>query len=162
MLCVVLLVQSAELTTTADGPGPAFFPRLVLGLLAVALVVRLVAEWHAPSDQRLFDDEGLVVSDDVVPDLPVSRRRLAVVVALAVGYVVGTVLLGWVLATFLFVVTFLFAAGARRLVVTVPVAAALSVGLAYLFGKVVYLSLPVGEGVFAEVTLRFFEALGVY
>lgn len=162
LLCVVLWVQAGELTTTADGPGPAFFPRVVLGLLTLALLIRLGHEWTMPRQQRLFDDEGLVVPDDVVSELPVSRRRLALGVALAVGYVAGTVAIGWVLATFAFVVVFLFAAGARRLTVTVPVSAALTVGLAYVFGTVVYLSLPVGAGVFAELTLRFFEALGVY
>ena len=70
--------------------------------------------------------------------------------------------LGWVLATFLVVVLFLVLAGKRNLFIVVPLAAALSIGFAYMFVKVVYLSLPTGVGFFDDVSVRLFELLGAY
>jgi Tripartite tricarboxylate transporter TctB family len=166
VLCVPLwLATGAWATSSEGGPGPAFFPRLLVGLFAFTMVVRIVQEIRAVR-------RGLAVADEDEEEIPeegaeldtalISARQVAIVIAISVAYVVGTIYLGWVLATFLMVVIFLVLAGKRNLFIVVPVAAALSVGFAYVFVKVVYLSLPTGVGFFDSLSVRLFELIGAY
>lgn len=157
VVCVVLLTRTGGLETSAGGPGPAFFPRVVLVLLALSLGCVLA--------QHLRDTAtgaAAPTTEAGEAALPVHWSRFTVGVALSVGYVVGTYQLGFPLATVLFVVAFVFLAGHRNLLVSVPVALALSVGLTYLFVAVVYVSLPTGVGVFDLLTDRLLVLLGIY
>jgi putative tricarboxylic transport membrane protein len=164
-LCVPLWLATGEWPTSGGGPGPAFFPRLLIGLFAFCMVVRIVQDIRAvrrgvavgDEDEEVIPEEGAELDTALS-----SARQVAIVIAISVAYVVGTIYLGWVLATFLMVVIFLVLAGKRNLFVVVPLAAALSVGFAYVFVKVVYLSLPTGVGFFDDVSVRIFELLGAY
>lgn len=163
--CLVLYSQTSGLTTTVSGPGPAFFPRLLIGLLAVAMLVRIgqvvrevrreragSATWTANELEKGVD----------VGDPPPSMPRVWLAIGLSVGYVGATIYLGWVIATFAFLVVFLYLAGKRKLWLTVPLGAGLSIGMAYLFVKVVYISLPTGIGVFDQFTIKLLQALGAF
>jgi putative tricarboxylic transport membrane protein len=165
VLCVPLWLATGEWPTSGGGPGPAFFPRLLIGLFAFCMVVRIVQDIRAvrravPGEDE--DEEALPEEGAELDTALISARRIAIVIAIAVAYVVGTIYLGWVVATFLMVVIFLVLAGKRNLLVVVPLAAVLSLGFAYVFVKVVYLSLPTGVGVFDTVSVRLFELVGAY
>jgi putative tricarboxylic transport membrane protein len=165
-LCIPLWLTTDKWGTPAEGgPGPAFYPRLLIALFALCMVVRIVQEIRAirrgvavvDEDEEVIPEEGAELEEEAV-----NARRVAIVIAIAVAYVVASVYLGWVIATFLVVVVFLVLAGKRNLLIVVPLAAALSIGFAYMFVKVVYLSLPTGVGFFDDVSVRLFELLGAY
>jgi Tripartite tricarboxylate transporter TctB family len=167
ILCVPLwLATDGWGTPSEGGPGPAFFPRLLIGLFAFCMTVRLVQDIRTirrgvvgvtGADEEAIPEEGAELEAEQI-----SARQVAIVIAIAIAYVVGSIYLGWVLATFLVVVIFLVLAGKRNLLVVVPLAAALSIGFAYMFVKVVYLSLPTGVGFFDNFSVRLFELLGAY
>jgi putative tricarboxylic transport membrane protein len=164
-LCVPLWLATGEWHTSVGGPGPAFFPRLLIGLFAFSMVVRIVQDVRAVRRGAAVGDEDEEVIPEEGAELDTalsSARQVAIVIAISVAYVVGTIYLGWVVATFLMVVIFLVLAGKRNLFVVVPLAAGLTVGFAYVFVKVVYLSLPTGVGFFDDVSVRIFELLGAY
>jgi putative tricarboxylic transport membrane protein len=162
-LCVALLVATADMDTSAGGPGPAFYPRLLGYLLMVALLVRIGHQWR--SDRR--EDDGLGPENsggepsDFDPAL-ISDQRVAWAVGFAVAYVVATIYLGWPLATFVFVLSFLWACDKRNLAVTVPVALLLTGTFTYIFVNVVYMSLPTGAWVFDSLTVAVYELVGIY
>jgi len=166
-LCVPLWLVTDEWGMPSEGgPGPAFYPRLLIGLFALCMAVRLAQEIATmrrgvvtveDEDEEAIPEEGAELETDLI-----SARRIAIVIAIAIAYVVGSMYLGFVLATFLVVVVFLVLAGKRNLLIVVPLAAALSIGFAYMFVKVVYLSLPTGVGFFDDVSVRLFELLGAY
>ncbi len=166
-LCIPLWLVTDEWGMPSEGgPGPAFYPRLLIGLFAFCMSVRLVQEIVAlrrgvvaekADDEEAIPEEGAELENDLI-----SARRVAIVIAIAIAYVVGTIYLGWVVATFLVVVVFLVLAGKRNLFIVVPLAAVLSIGFAYMFVKVVYLSLPTGVGFFDDASVRLFELLGAY
>lgn len=163
-LCIPMWIATAEWTSTVGGPGPAFYPRLLILLLVLAMVVRIVHEVMAVRrGVTESDDAEEALEEGVEMDASlIDMRRVAVVIALSVAYVIGTLFLGWVLATFILVIAFLWLAGKRNPLITLPVALIFSLGMAYVFVKIVYISLPTGVGVFDEFTLRLFELLGVY
>jgi putative tricarboxylic transport membrane protein len=109
------------------------------------------------------DEEAASLEEGVEMDASlIDMRRVGVAVALSVAYVIGSLFVGWVLATFLVVIVFLWLADKRNLLITVPVALLFSLGMAYVFVKIVYISLPTGVGAFDQFTVLLFELLGVY
>ena len=138
--------------------GPAFWPRLAAIGLAVALLVRIVQcvrEHRRPVVRRVseFDEiEG--------EKAPVHWRSAAIGMGLAVGYVIATMYLGYMLATMAFIGAFAWLGGQRRW----PVAVVAIVGglvLTYLFVGVVYVSVPTGVSVFDTLTVAVYELLGI-
>lgn len=158
-LCVVLFTQTLDLRGTSQGPGPAMYPRILIVLLAITMVVRLAGQVRAlRSGTSTAADDSAAETD--VATIPLTL--VGQVVALAVGFVIATVYLGWVLATFLFVPAFCWASGKRNPLLTVPFGAVLALGSAYIFVRFVYIALPTGVGVFDELTVELFIALGIY
>ena len=108
VIAVALLLSTVGMSTTAAGPGPAFYPRVLGGLLVIALLVRIGQQLH--SDRReaagIAPESSGGEPSDFDPAL-ISDRRVWVAVAFTVAYIVGTLYLGWPIATFVFVVAFL-------------------------------------------------------
>lgn len=165
-LCVPLWLATGDWASSSEpGPGPAFFPRLLIALFAFTLAVRIVQEIRTVhrGDAVEGEDDAEIPEEGAELDTAlISARQIAIAIAISVAYVVGTIYLGWVVATFLMIIIFLVLAGKRNLFIVVPLAAVLSVGFAYMFVKVVYLSLPTGVGFFDDLSVRIFELLGAY
>lgn len=163
--CVLLYARTGDFDTTVEGPGPAVYPRLLIGLLAVAMLVR-IGQTLLEVRRARTDTGGHAadtVAGDVGPDgADISMARVWHAIGLSVGYVIATLYLGWVVGTFAFLVIFLFLTGKRRLWLTIPLSAGLTVMLAYVFVKVVYIALPTGVGVFDLFTLRLLQVIGAY
>jgi putative tricarboxylic transport membrane protein len=132
------------------GLGPGFWPRLALLGLGLACLARTVGAWrHA----RAGGGE---------PPPPIARLKLAIGIALVVGYALAAPSLGFPLTTAAFIAAFMLLAGARSPLGVGAAAALGTVGLVYLFVKVVYLPLPKGDGPFETLTLAVYRALRVF
>jgi hypothetical protein len=138
--------------------GPAFWPRLAAVGLAVGLLVRIVQAFREANRPvvRVVSEFDDIEGDDV----PVHWRSAAIAMALAFGYVIATMFLGYMFATMAFLGTFIWAGGQRRWAVPV-VAVAGGLALTYLFVGVVYVSVPTGVGVFDTLTVAIYELLGI-
>ena len=158
--CGVLYYRTFDLRGTSQGPGPAMYPRVLIALLAVAMLLRIASQIRAARRGTGAASGQASAEGDEAAAVPLWR--IAQVAALAIGFVVATVYLGWVLATFVFVPLFCWTAGKRNLLLTVPLGAGLALGSAYVFIRLVYIALPTGVGVFDEITVRLFIALGIY
>jgi putative tricarboxylic transport membrane protein len=93
---------------------------------------------------------------------PVARGTLALAVLLIVLYVFVTPLLGFPLATAAFIACFMALAGARTVGKIAGGAVIGTIGLLYLFVRVVYLPLPKGDGPFEALTVGLYRALGIF
>jgi putative tricarboxylic transport membrane protein len=164
-LCVVLWVPTSDFTSSVGGPGPATYPRVLIGLLALAMVVRLVhlvreirrGAGAEPSGEEQILEEGVEFDEELV-----DTRKVWLAIALSVAYVFATIYLGWMVATFVFTIVFLMVTGKRNPLINVPTAFVFAFGLTYVFVKVVYISLPTGVGVFDDLTVWLFELMGIY
>jgi putative tricarboxylic transport membrane protein len=132
--------------------GAGFWPRMVLGGLAVVCVVRVItASRGSPADR--------IVSGSATP---MARGPLALAIGLILLYVIVVPLIGFPLATGGFIATFMIAAGARQATRVIVASVGGTIGLLYLFIKVVYLPLPKGAGPFETVTLSLYRLLGIF
>lgn len=157
VIAVALFVATRTLdrVVTGDQLGPAFWPRLVLGGLALACAAKLVsAVRRSRAVRRLTHD------DTTLP--PIARGKLTIAIAVIVLYVAGTEVLGFALATAAFIAAFMAVCGARGPVTVATHAVLGTVVLVYLFVKLVYLPLPKGAGPFEALTLAVYRALHVF
>lgn len=140
VLCGALTWQAGTIPTPPFVPiGPAFYPRIILGFLA-ALAVWLILEDALAAPRR--------TGRATPPAAPRLNYRLVVVCFLVFGgYVIGLSLLGYLLATFLFVLGLGWVMGPRE-VRELPKLAAVALGttvVTYLvFEKYLHVFLPRG------------------
>jgi putative tricarboxylic transport membrane protein len=132
--------------------GPAFWPRLVLVGLALTCAARLVG-----TRRRTAAAE---TTADAPP--PMSWPVLGAAVALILLYCLGTPLLGFPVATLVFVVAFMRLSGARSPVTLAATGGLGTILLLYLFVKAVYLPLPKGAGPFEPLTLALYRLLRIF
>lgn len=158
-LAIGLYVMADNYIAQGRQLGPAFWPKMMSGLLGVAAAVRLVAELRAGNRPRMkvkVHEEG--VEDE---DAPLSWSWLAIGALLAIGYVPATIYLGFPLATALFMFAFIWLGGERRWFIA-PLAIATALGFAWIFLKAVYVSLPTGVGIFNRLTVALYNLIGIY
>jgi putative tricarboxylic transport membrane protein len=157
---VYLFVLAGDFTSRQQpGPlGPAFWPRLAAIGLAVTLLVRIVQcvrEHRRPVVRRVGEFDEIEAER-----APVHWRSAAIAMGLALGYVIATMYLGYMLATIAFLAAFVRLGAQRRW--PVPVVAVVGgLALTYLFVGVVYVSVPTGVGVFDTVTVAVYELVGI-
>jgi putative tricarboxylic transport membrane protein len=137
----------------SDQIGPGFWPQVLCVGIGIGALVRL--------GQKLRSRERQVVGDVASEADELRMPRVALGIALVVGYVVGMLFLGYILATALFLIAFIYLGGQRKWYV-VPLGIASSLLFAYVFLKVVYIALPSGVGIFDQLTVLLYELLGVY
>lgn len=138
-----------------DALGPGFWPRVLSGGVAILATIRLVLKVLTRKGSMAQPTPG----DGSDSDLRWHRVPLAV--ALVTGYVVSTLFLGFVLATALFIISFLYLGGQRRWYV-IPMGILGSLAFTYIFIGVVYVALPSGVGVFDQLSVFVYRALGIF
>lgn len=147
--------------------GPSFWPRLILGLAMCVCVFELVFRWF-------FDMEGAVgmlsqvereiEGEEAAGEEPEERHlpRLLTGIGLTVAYVWALPLLGFALASLLFIAAFIWLGTYRRAGVVAAVSLLGSLALMFIFMKVVYVSLPLGEGPFERLSVLLMGLMGIH
>ncbi len=82
-------------------------------------------------------------------------------IVLTVAYVSALPWLGYFVATLLYVTAFVYFGNYRRASVAAGVGIVASAAFMFLFMRVVYVSLPIGVGPFAQVSTLLMRAMGV-
>ena len=139
-----------------DQLGPGFWPRLVLACLAGVCLTRLAG---ALRDRRAAPPRP---DDTEEAPAPISRLRLGAAVAMILLYVLAAPVIGFPLATLGFIAGFMWVCGARAAAGIIVSAGLGTVGLLYLFVKVVYLPLPKGDGPFEAATIALYRLLRIF
>lgn len=141
------LVQKGQL-------GPDVWPRLILGGLIALSLLKGALALAGPGRATGPGGEAEGVSRD--------WRRLVGGIFLALAYVYFTTVLGFPLANFLFLFSFMYLGGDRRLLLLVLLPTLGTIALLYLFVKVVYLPLPRGVWIFDDLTIALFRVLRIF
>ncbi|MCX7146142.1 MAG: tripartite tricarboxylate transporter TctB family protein [Sulfuritalea sp.] len=169
-IAVGLFVGTSQIgggASGADQLGPAFWPRLILGLAICVCVFEI-------GFRQFTDMEGMsgllaqVTSEmerveGEVEEEPGEANPLRLIsgVILTLLYVWVMPLIGFTIATLLYTALFIRMGGYRKLGVTAVVSVLGTLLLVFLFMKVVYVSLPLGKGVFGEISIALLPLLGI-
>lgn len=139
--------------------GPDFWPRAVLTLLMLVCgfeIVRLALAGGAPPPAaapppKAHEEEG-----------PRHPWLLAAGIGLTILYVPAMQLLGFFLATILYLAGFMLVGRYRRYGVIAASSVLGSLAFVFVFMKVVYVSLPLGVGPFLRVSTWLMAMLGIH
>jgi putative tricarboxylic transport membrane protein len=149
--------------------GPDFWPKLILGLIIAACVYEVVKTFVL---RRTAQVEGILSTivektsadrPDSSIDEPVQSRPALLVagIALTTAYVALVQTLGFFSATVPYIAGFVVLGGYRRWGVIAAVSIVGTLLMVFFFMKVVYVSLPLGHGVFQHVTLQLMQLMGI-
>jgi putative tricarboxylic transport membrane protein len=148
--------------------GPDFWPKLILGLVIAACVYEIVKILVAG---RATQVEGVLggMIEEVAPEAggavgapPATRPSLLLGgIALTVAYVALLPYLGFFAATVVYLASFIALGGYRKWLVLTAVSVLGTLFILFFFMRVVYISLPLGQGVFQQLTLWLMQTLGI-
>lgn len=148
--------------------GPDFWPKAILALALVTCAGKIVTGLLAG---RRGDIGGVLEAmmeeaerHGAVPAGGGGERHpwlLAGGMALSALYVWAVTPLGFFTATVPYLAAFMALGGYRRWGVIAATSLVGTLLLLFLFMKLVYVSLPIGQGVFAQVTLLLMQLLGI-
>jgi putative tricarboxylic transport membrane protein len=181
---VIVLVAGIWLWTVADGfsittrlgrAGPDLWPKIVLVLMIGAAVWGIL---EALFRRRPDEDASILIAnasraagheDDARKDLSEAtdgsgerHPRYAVAgIAAMLGYVLVIPLVGFLVATFLLLLSIMLAAGYTRLARALLISLIGALTFFFVFQRIVYVSLPLGEGPFKAMTLAIMALIGV-
>jgi putative tricarboxylic transport membrane protein len=165
---VYLVATRFEYTPRAGRLGPELWPRAILVLIAGVCLFRIVTAMRAPRDEG----PGGGVLQDVLGNAPLPGDAqpeadarfpglLALGIAITIAYVWLLGLFGFALASVLYIGAMIRVGRYRRWRVIVPTALMGSLVFMFVFQKVVYLSLPIGQPPFAALSLALMRLMGI-
>ena len=166
LLPVVLLVLALILpgrmfsrgqSATVVGLGPGAWPGAMLLALAV-----LSAIWVARDLWSLRRPEGRTLLEPVREEEPYAMGRALAGLAMIVAYGWLLSVLGFAVASAVFIVAWCLLGGMRRPVVLIVVALVGTLALLWLFMGLALMPLPRGQGVFDGFSIWLLQATGIY
>jgi hypothetical protein len=163
-----LWATTASMTYSAR-PGqlpPTFWPRLALGLIVLSCLYEIARLLFSANPWQ--EAGGLTAAldrseKDAHPEneAPRSPALLLAGIGLTVGYALSVETLGFLLASFLFLVAFMYLGRYRRHL-AIWLSASLGIlAFAFIFLKVAYVSIPRGTAPFDQVTQAVLNLLGI-
>lgn len=123
--------------------GPDFWPRWVLGglvVLGLLLVGQGLERKRTGADVHLWKDTK-------------NPRRLLTGIALLLGYLALINVLGFTLATLLFLVLLIYVLGGRHVTALAVAPVVVTAAILLIFGRILFVPLPRGIGVFRDISL---------
>ena len=148
--------------------GPDFWPKLVLGLLIALCAYEIVKIFVLGRETQVEGVLGSLVERAVehgdTGDTAPERRHpglLLAGIALTGAYVALVQTLGFFAATVPYLLAFIRLGGYRRWSVNAAVTIVGTLLMLFFFMKVVYVSLPLGQGPFQTITLFLMQVMGI-
>jgi len=129
--------------------GAEFWPKMILILLMASCGIKF--------GEIVWNRDKLAQEAEDRPEM--DNVKLALLIVLLIVTVFAIDYIGFTLANFLFMVVFLSLVGFRKIAPLILVSVLGTIGMLYVFVKVVYLPLPKGIGFFEDVSLFIYRAL---
>jgi len=139
--------------------GPDFWPRAVLVLLMVTCALEAGRLFLATARRQTAAKSQREDEEAAMPRYPML---LGAGIVLTILYVPGMRILGFFLATVIFLAAFMLVGRYRRFGVIAVTSVVGSLAFVFVFMKVVYVSLPLGVGPFQWVSTRLMSLLGIH
>ena len=150
-----------------DRLGPDVWPQAILVLLmmtcAVAIGRALLVEGRVKSEAETGEGRAAFPgnAEAAEPEAPSRYGLVAGGLLLFVAYPIALEYLGFLAATFLLMALFMLIGQWRNALGVITVSAVGTLALFYVFRGVVYVSLPLGSGVFHDWTVWIASLLGM-
>lgn len=171
---IVLLTFITENPEQADAmargiAGPITWPRIMLyGVIFFAALWLLLDLRHVHYNYREYRDnpEGRTIvsapTNPVINPEQASDLKIWIGLAIIIAYGFLIPVLGFTIATLIYIVVWLLLGGIRKPVLITLVSLIGTVVMLYVFVKLALMPLDRGEGVFGEITLSIYRFLKLF
>jgi hypothetical protein len=164
--CCVLywLATRIDYTPRQGLIGPSFWPIAAIGLIAIAALAQIVALALSDGTGDVVQALGEDYEKEAAAEDPTSSQAqrspllLAGGMALILAYAVFMPVLGFILATYILLILFMYLGGMRKHTTVWGASTLGMLIIAVIFWKIAYISVPRGEPPFDQVT-QFIMAL---
>lgn len=130
-----------------------FWPKTVLVIIALASLPVLYQSTRALLSSR-NSNEGQAVAD--IPKEKLNVKRIILMAIVTITYLLGFRIIGFMLATIIFLFISIWLLGIRKKKVLVLFPLLFTASITLLFVKLLSLSLPRGVSIFREISLFFY------
>lgn len=170
VIAAALYVQLGRMNAIGPGGhlGPALWPKTVLVLTMIVCAYEIVKRFVA--NAGVHDAAGMLESiveesgEGAAQESEGEKRYPHLLwggVGVTVAYVGFIEILGFFLSTAIYLAAFMLIGRFRRARAVVAASVLGSLVFTFIFSKVVYVSLPLGEGPFRELSLGLMQLMGV-
>lgn len=171
-----LFVMATRIEFAAPGGriGPNFWPKAILALATITCLYQIVKTLlfdETAGDvsgvlETVIEDTTAEAEADTSAAEPAAAERtyprlLVGGIVLTLAYVALIERVGFVLCTFAYLAAFAWVGGYRRPVVVLTASLVGSLAFMFVFMKIVYVSLPLGQEPFSQVTLLLMRLMGI-
>jgi hypothetical protein len=147
--CFLLSISSTTIKVDTDSLDPFFWPKVILvGMLICGTLKLFFYLWK----RKKMEDNNCV-------NIKSNYKALLAAVALTFGYFLGIVLVGYPIASLMFVIALSYLGGIKSIKVIASVSVGLTLVTSFLFVGVMYISLPRGVWIFYDITNFLFSLI---
>ncbi len=139
-----------------SGLGPASWPKLVIGAMAAACCYELVRRMVARRPGTASAEPAALEEE------PGPAGPAVAALAASASYLLLFETVGFAADTFMFVLLLMWLGGFRRWKLMLPISAGLTLGLMFVFMKLVFVPLPLGTGPFSLFSQALLRLLGIH
>lgn len=159
-----------DFTPRAGRLGPDVWPKAILVLMMLTCVYEIAKALLRRQDAdeiegllELVQEESAEAHEaDVPEEAPAAFLHLLLAgIGLTIGYVYLIDKLGFFLDTLAFMMLFMVVGRYRKPAAVIAVGLLGSLGFMFVFMKIVYVSLPIGEAPFSAVSLVLMQFMGI-
>ena len=158
-----------------DRPGPDIWPRIVLALLLGAALWGGGQALLSADEKSSFgglmrsaaravgrEEEAEKDLEEEAGSVTEGRPGLALAgIAALLAFVGAISYVGFSVASFALMLAVMLLAGYRRILPAIAIALAGTLGFFFVFQRIAYISLPLGEGPFRELSIALMALMGV-
>ncbi len=163
------LARQIDFAAPGGRIGPDFWPKAILLLAMATCAYEIVKNiFFGKAGNELAGVLQSIVAEAPVEiaALPEEQQRtyphlLLIGIAMTVGYVLLIERLGFFLCTFIYLAAFMLVGRYRRLGVVLATSLIGSLVFMFVFMKIVYVSLPLGQAPFSEVSFFLMRLMGI-
>lgn len=152
------MILDSGRTFQARGLGPTAWPRFMLVLIAALSAVWIIQEMIAW--RRGIRAPAIARTGEAAEEYDFRKAIVGMVLVVGYGWVLP--LIGFSLATALFIVAICLLGGIRRALVIGPVSVVGTAALLWVFVGLALMPLDRGQGIFGRFSLAVLRGLGIY
>jgi putative tricarboxylic transport membrane protein len=154
------LAGQFRFTAKPGNLGPDFWPKLLLGLTMAACLYEIIKTaffLKRPTPKEAADEHPAAAA----PAKKAYPGLLVIGIAMTVAYASFVTSLGFITCTFLYFALFMTVGRYRKVWAILANSIIGTLVLVVIFMKIVYVSLPLGQGFFSSVTLFVLKLMGI-